>query len=182
MTASDDSSDISSGISTPSGEETNANNQRLVSELESLKKDYLYLRADFDNYKKSAIKERYDLMRYGSEPLIIQLLSLLDTFDQALSLEITPENIKGFQDGIKMIRTEFNNVLSRFGVVGIECAGLPFDPNLHEALGSEPTDKFPPGHICQVLKPAYKMHDRVIRPAQVVIAKAPPSGDDPVQE
>jgi molecular chaperone GrpE len=142
-------------------------------EVEQLKKDYLYLRADFDNYKKSAIKERSDLIRYGTEPLLQQLLVLLDTFDQALALEINSTNVDSFREGIEMLHSEFNNTLSKFGVKAIESEGVAFDPSIHEAITSEPTDAVPDGHISRVLKKAYKLHDRVIRPAQVVVATAP---------
>ena len=139
--------------------------------LDKLKKEYLYLRADFDNYKKSAIKERADLIKFGAEPLVHQLLTLIDTFDHALSLEITPESLDKFREGVQMIRTEFGQVLGRFGVEEVDSEGQQFDPNIHEALSSEPTDQFPPGHVSKVMKSAYKMHGKVIRPAQVVVAK-----------
>lgn len=146
--------------------------------LEKAKNDYLYLRADFDNFKKAAIKERSDLMKYGSERLITELLNVIDTFDQALSLEITPENTASFRQGIEMLRSEFSNVLERHGVRPIESKGQPFDPSIHEALSAEPTDKVKPGHITQEFKKAYKMHDKVIRPAQVVVAKEPEAPSD----
>lgn len=141
--------------------------------LEKANKDYLYLRADFDNFKRSAIKERSDLIKYGSERLITELLGTLDTFDQALAMDINPENLKSFTKGVELIRTELNNTLNRFGVSAMESLGEKFDPNVHEALSAEPSTEIPAGHISQVFKKAYKMHDKVIRPAQVVVAKEP---------
>ena len=131
------------------------------------------MRADFDNYKKAAIKERSDLMKYGSERLIVELLGVLDTFDQALNMELTAENADSFRKGMELLRTEFANLVERQGVVGVESLGEPFDPNIHEALSAEPTDEVKPGYISKVFKKAYKMHDKVIRPAQVVVAKEP---------
>lgn len=161
-------------------DESTTTDDALAAELQKAKNDYLYLRADFDNYKKSAIKERSDMMKYGSERLITELLNILDTFDQALGMEITPENAASFRQGIEMLRTEFNNVLERQGVRPIDSKGQPFDPLLHEALSTEPTDKMKPGYITQEFKKAYKMHDKVIRPAQVVVAKEPdaPAAND----
>ena len=140
-------------------------------ELEKIKKDYLYLRADFDNFKKAAIRERSELVKYGAERVVVDLLDLLDNFDRALALELTPENMGSFKEGLTLTRSAFQKMLSKFGVTAVESQGLPFDPNMHEALSSEETDKMPPGHITQEFKKAYKLHDKLIRPAQVVVAK-----------
>jgi molecular chaperone GrpE len=145
----------------------------LQAELDRAKKDYLYLRADFDNYKKSVIKERSDLLKYGSERVFRELLDVLDTFERALQTELTAESIQNYKEGISLTATELLKTLSRFGVTELPCEGLPFDPNVHEALSSEETDATAPGNITRVFKKAYKLHDRVIRPAQVVVAKAP---------
>jgi molecular chaperone GrpE len=153
---------------------------KMHAELEKAKNDYLYLRADFDNYKRSAIKERSDMVKYGCERLIVDLLNVLDTFDHALEMEITPENIGSFKEGVEMLRAEFQNTLGRHGVTALQAMGQPFDPNYHEALSSEPTSEIPAGHISKVFKNAYKLHDRLIRPAQVVVAmepKAPGAGE-----
>jgi molecular chaperone GrpE len=99
------------------------------------------------------------------------LLDVLDIFDRALGSEIKPENINGFVDGIRLTAEELRSVLSRFGVSGHDPVGERFDPLMHEALSSEETDRCPPGHITQVFRRSYRLHDRVIRPAQVVVAK-----------
>lgn len=144
---------------------------QLTAELEKAKNDYLYLRADFDNYRKSVIKERSDLIKYGSERLLLELLDLLDNFDRALSFEITAENLQSFKEGMDLTRKGFDKVLTKFGVTAIESEGKPFDPTIHEALSSEETDKVPAGHVFREFKKGYKLHDRLIRPAQVVVAK-----------
>lgn len=159
-----------------SGFDTGSDDSALKAELEKAKNDYLYLRADFDNYRKSVIKERADLIKYGSERLLLEIFDLLDNFDRALSLEVTPENLQSFKEGMDLTRKGFDKVLTKFGVTSVECEGKPFDPTLHEALSSEETDSVPAGHITQVFKKAYKLHDRLIRPAQVVVAKEPSKG------
>lgn len=145
----------------------------LKSELDQAKRDFLYLRADFDNYKKSVIKERSDLIKYGCERVFVEVLGVLDNFDRALELELSPDNLASFKEGLLLTANEFKKVLENFGVRGLESQGVAFDPNIHEALSSEETDALPPGHIFRVFKKAYKLHDRVIRPAQVVVAKEP---------
>lgn len=147
--------------------------ENLAEELAKAKNDYLYLRADFDNYRKSVIKERSDLMKYGSERIVSAVLEVLDNFERALQTELTPETIPVYKEGIELTKNELKNALSKFGVSEVQAEGAPFDPALHEALGSEETDKVPPGHIVRIFKKAYKLHDRVIRPAQVVVAKEP---------
>lgn len=146
-------------------------------QVEKLQNDYLYLKADFENYKKRVIKEKSDLSKYGSESLVIALLDLVDNFERALSLEIKPENVQSFADGIKMVSNEFKNVLTRFGVSEIPSLGVPFDPNFHEALGTEPTSEVPAGHITKVFSKPYKLHDRLVRPGRVVVASAPTKPD-----
>lgn len=138
---------------------------------EKIQNDMLYLKADFENYKKRMIKERSDVMKYGSENLIVALLDLLDNFERAMSMEITPENVKSFSEGINMISGEFKNVLNRFGVQEVKALGQTFDPAHHEAMGTEPTDEYKPGTVSKVFTKPYKLHDRLIRPGKVIIAQ-----------
>lgn len=152
--------------------------QELKAHIDKLQSDMLYLKADFENYKKRMIKERSDVMKYGSESLIVSLLDLLDNFERAMSIEITPENLQSFSDGVKMISSEFKNVLGRFGVTEVKALGENFDPSVHEAMGTEPTDEFKPGYISKVFTKPYKLHDRLIRPGKVVIAQEAPKKTD----
>lgn len=145
----------------------------LQQQVDKWKNDYLYLRAEFETYKRNAIKERSEISKYGSERLINDILTVADNFDRALSTKVTPETIEVYAQGVKMTAAELKSVLSRFGVNEIKCEGLPFDPNLHEALGAEESDTVAEGHILKVFRSAYKLHDRLVRPAQVIVAKAP---------
>lgn len=145
----------------------------LQQQVEKWKNDYLYLRAEFETYKRNAIKERSEISKYGSERLVSDILTVADNFDRALATKLTPETIEVYSQGVKMTASELKSVLSKFGVNEIKCEGLAFDPNLHEALGAEESDTVAEGHILRVFRSAYKLHDRVIRPAQVIVAKAP---------
>lgn len=144
----------------------------LQNQVTKLSNDYLYLRAEFDNYRKQAIKERADILKYGGERLAKDLLDTLDIFETALGTEISPENIQTFVTGIQMTAQQLRNTLQKNGIQELPAEGLPFDPVVHEALSSEPTDAMPPGHVARVFKKAYKYHDKTIRPAQVIVAKA----------
>ena len=147
----------------------------LKAQVEKYKNDYLYLRAEFDNYRRNVIKERADLIKYGSERLIVDVLGVLDNFERALETRPTPENLATYTKGIEMTQTELRNVLQKFGVAEVPAKGLPFDPAIHEALSSEETAEVQPGSISRVFKKPYKLHDKVIRPGQVVVAKEPVS-------
>lgn len=148
--------------------------EHLTQQVDKWKNDYLYLRAEFETYKRNAIKERAEISKFGCERLVNEVLSVVDNFDRALNTPLTSESLEVYSQGVKMTAAELKSVLSRFGVSELKCEGLPFDPNLHEALGAEESDVVPEGHILRVFRTAYKLHDRVIRPAQVIVAKAKP--------
>ena len=147
--------------------------EKLKAEAEKYKNEYLYLMADFENYKKQAIKERSQLIKFGSERLIVSLLEVMDNLERALQTEVTADNLDSFVDGVKMTRSELSKVLKNFGVEEVPSEGVAFDPNVHEALSSQQTEEVPEGHIVSAFKKAYKLHDRVVRPAQVVVATPP---------
>jgi molecular chaperone GrpE len=147
--------------------------KKLQEQSEKFKNDYLYLRAEFENYKRNAIKERSDLIKYGAERVINEVLNVADNFERALQTKVTAENLSTYIQGVEMTERELKSVLQRNGVSEVSSQGAPFDPNIMEALSSEPTAEVPPGHVFRVFKKAYKLHDKVIRPAQVVVAKKP---------
>lgn len=146
--------------------------KKLQEQAEKYKNDYLYLRAEFDNYRRHVIKERSDLTKYGAEYLVRDLLGVLDNFERALHVKATSENINTYVQGIQLTATELKNVLSKHGVTEVPSEGVAFDPNIHEALTSEPTDRMEPGFVLRCFQKAYKLHEKIIRPAQVVVAKA----------
>jgi len=151
----------------PGPDETTA---KMQEELTKAKNDYLYLLAEFDNYRKNAIKERSELIKYGSERFIRDFLGVFDNFELALESEVTAENIESFREGVQMIAGEIRSLLHRHGVEEMKAEGEPFDPSKHEALSGEPRVDMPPGHVANVFKKAYKMHDKLIRPAQVTVS------------
>jgi molecular chaperone GrpE len=163
----DSSENTKGNVENGSGQETQVSSD----ELAKAKNDYLYLRAEFENFKRNAIKERSDLLKYGSERLWVDLLNVLDNFERATAAKVSAENLENYVKGVEMTYQDFKNVLSKFGVTEIPAQGAAFDPSLHEALSSEETDEVPPGHISKVFKKPYKLHERVIRPGQVVVAK-----------
>ncbi len=160
---------------TPNDIETSVNSEveELKKALEKAKTDHLYLLAEFDNYRKNAIKERADLVKYGHERLSRDLIAVLDNFERALALDVNAENYAQFVSGIKMTAQELKSLLQKNGIEEIPSQDQPFNPVHHEALSSEPTDRLEPGMITQVFRKPYKIHDRILRPGQVVVASEP---------
>lgn len=138
---------------------------------ENFKNEYLYLRAEFENYKKNMIKERADLLKFGGDRLAYDLLNVLDIFDKAQSLEVTPDNFKSYIDGIQLTSLELKKTLEKHGIREIQSLGQNFDPNLHEALTHAPSQEHADNTVINVFKKGYKYHDRTLRHAQVVVAK-----------
>ena len=104
--------------------------------LEKLKSDYLYLRAEFDNYRKQAVKERSQVSKYGAERLARDLLNVIDILETAVNSEVNADNWETFKTGVEMTLKEFQQALQNNGIEGLDSVGVPFDPNLHEAVGS----------------------------------------------
>lgn len=147
--------------------------QKLQEQAEKFKNDFLYLRAEFENYKRNAVKERSDLLKYGGERFIRDLLEVVDNFERALQVTVAADSFATYKQGVEMTAQELKSLLQRHSVTEVPSQGAPFDPMIHEALGAEPTEQVAPGHVMRVFKKPYKFHDKVIRPGQVVVAKKP---------
>jgi len=136
-------------------------------------KELLYLRAEFENFKRQSIKERSDLLKYAGESMARDILNTLDVFEKALSQEITEENYKNFVEGISLTADQLSNDLKKHGIEEIDCKGKPFDPNTCEALSQIPSADVEEGHVIEVMRKGFKYRDKVLRYAQVVTATAP---------
>lgn len=134
------------------------------------KNDFLYLRAEFDTSRRNAIKERADLMKYGSERLINEILAVIDNFERALETKVTAENFQSYSKGVEMTAQEMKAALGRYGVTEVSSLGQAFDPAVHEAVGSDEHSDAPSGHIAKVLRKPYKLHDKLLRAGQVIVS------------
>ncbi len=131
--------------------------------------------ADLDNYKKRALRERQDAIKYANEGLIEKLLPIVDNFEAALTAANAPQggNVDSLRVGINMIYTQLKSFLSEAGVEEIDALNKPFDPNLHEAVSQIASAEAPEGQVLQQMRKGYRYRDRLIRPAMVVVAKKP---------
>jgi len=129
--------------------------------------------ADFDNFKKRAAREKQDAIRFANQGLIEKLIPVLDNFDMALAATqaAQPDANGSLQTGINMIWQQFKSALAEAGLEEIDATGQVFDPNLHEAISQKETADVPEGQVVQQLRKGYKLRDRLLRPASVVVAK-----------
>lgn len=141
--------------------------------LSKMRNDYLYLKAEFENFKKNNIKERSEILKYAGERIAFDLLVVLDIFDKALEAEVTKENWPAFVDGVKLTSKELKSTLEKHGVKEIESYKKDFDPRYHDAMTMVPTADASPNTIIEVFRKGYLIHDKVLRPSQVVVAKGP---------
>lgn len=146
--------------------------EQLASELEEARGRHLRLAADFDNFKRRARQEQLDTMRYAAAAVAERLLPVLDDADRALSH--APEGVdEGWLKGVRLTFQQLEDIMASVGVERIRAMGSPFDPKLHEAVGSEETSDQPEDTVVVELRPGYRMHDRVLRPALVKVARPP---------
>ena len=140
---------------------------RLVEEHDRLLRNA----AELENFKKRSQKEKEDARKFGNESLLKEFLPVADNLERALD-HADSADPKTVIDGVKLVQKLFETTLQRFGVQGFSAVGKLFDPNLHEALMQADSDQ-PPGTVVQEMAKGYKLHDRLVRPAAVVVAKAP---------
>lgn len=143
-------------------------------QAEAEKNKDLYLRAlaDLENYRKRAQREKEDAIRFANGNLLRDMIPVIDNLERAV------EHAKGDQDqglleGVQMTLEQFRKVLESFGVKAIESIGSPFDPNFHQAMGEMVSSEHPANSVAQELQKGYTLNDRLLRPAMVMIAKAP---------
>ena len=131
--------------------------------------------ADFDNFKKRAAREKQEAIKYANEGLLQKLVPVLDSLDMALAAAQTagPDAGQSLQAGVGMVCQQLKSVLAEAGLEELDAVGKPFDPNLHEALSQQETPDVPEGQVVQQLRKGYKLRDRLLRPASVVVAKQP---------
>jgi molecular chaperone GrpE len=146
--------------------------EELASQLEEANGRRLRLAADFENYKKRVRQEQLDTMRYAAATVAERLLPVLDDAERALSH--VPDGVdENWLKGVRLTFQKLQGVLNSVGVEKVDALGSPFDPKLHEAVGSEETAKHPEDTVVAELRPGYRMHDRVLRPALVRVARPP---------
>lgn len=125
-------------------------------------------KADFDNYQKRILRDMESERKYALTPLVKDLLPAIDNLERALAA-VKQDN--DLSRGIQLVRSSLLDALKRHAITRIEGEGQPFDPHLHQAVMQRPEPGAPGGMVLQVLQPGYQLHDRVLRPASVVVSQ-----------
>ncbi len=128
--------------------------------------------AEMDNFKKRLLREQEELRKYATESVLADLLPTLDNLDLALEHGRRVEACKDVVMGVDMTRKMFLDALKQHGLEAVGAAGEEFNPEIHEAVGEESTTDMQPGYVFSLLQRGYKLRERLLRPAKVVVSKS----------
>ena len=131
--------------------------------------------ADLENFKKRAARERIEAIQYANVALLQKLLPVLDNFEmaQAAAQNTKDPGASSVQAGVAMIQQQLRSALTEAGLEEVDATGKPFDPALHEAISQQETADVPEGQVVQQVRKGYRLRDRLLRPATVIVAKKP---------
>jgi molecular chaperone GrpE len=149
----------------------------LVAEYEDLLKRK---QADFENFRKRAQKEAQDFKKYANAEIVLDVLSMMDDFERAIESTESSKDFDALHEGILLVEKQIRSTLeSKYSVKAIDAVGKPFDPNVHDAIMMEESKQHEEDTVLEDFQKGYIMHDRVIRPSKVKVAKATsPAGSD----
>jgi molecular chaperone GrpE len=161
--------------------------EKLGRELEEAKSEaaankdrFVRTAADLDNLRRRQVKERQEALQYGHENLVKDLLNTVDNLERAVdhAKGSDAKDLVALLQGVELAQRELATVLGKHGVVVIEAEGVTFDPNVHEAVAQMEEGSVPPGNVARVYQKGYRLRDRLLRPARVVVAVAPTTKSD----
>lgn len=166
--------EIAAEETTPATETTEeATGDALASEVEKYKDMALRSRADLDNYRKRAAREKEESIRYANSSLIESLVPIFDNFELGLGAARTATDTAGIIMGLDMVRKQLEDFLRDQGVQVIDAQNAVFDPNLHDAVAQEASEEIPEGQVLRQVRKGFKLKDRLIRPASVIVSTGP---------
>jgi len=155
-----------------------ARGRDLMQKLKDEHEKMLRAAADLENFKKRAQKEKEEVQKFGSEKLLKDLLPVVDNLDRALEHATTASDFDSFKKGVLMIRKLFEDSLGKHGVKSFSAKGEVFDPTRHEAMSAAETTELPPNHVFAEVLRGYLLNERLVRPALVVVSRAPEKPPD----
>ena len=143
----------------------------------------LRVSAEFDNYKKRTIRESDEFRKFANEAMLKDLLHVVDNLERAIDSANDGSDANAcVVEGVGMTRDEILKIFSKYGVAPVEAIGKPFDPAYHQAIMQEETDAHPENTVMTEMQKGYLLHDRLLRPAMVVVAKAASPADESSQK
>jgi len=139
---------------------------------DEIKEQLLWTAAEFDNYKKRALKEKEEFLKFAQAGLLKEFLVVADNLERAVASVTGADGTMGtLKQGVELTLRQFQTILEKYGITKIKTKGEKFDPRAHEVMMQEETDQFPEETVIEELQSGYKLHDRILRPALVKIAK-----------
>ena len=151
--------------------------QRLTEKLQQTEDRVIRTMADFENYRRRAMKDRQELLLYAAERPLNEILPILDNLERAVA-HAGDGRAESILEGVQMTLNLFRQTLERMEVKAIGQVGEPFDPNCHEAMQKLPSAEIAANAILQVFQPGYRLRDRLIRPAKVIVSSGVPEATD----
>lgn len=148
----------------------------LEAALEAEKDRFMRLSAEFDNYRKRKQREIDEFRKFANETVFKQFLSVVDNLERAIASAETNKDVDSLLEGVKLTYREILKVFQDFNVKPVEAEKQSFDPNFHQAVTQKETNEVPENTVTDVLQTGYLLHDRLIRPAMVVVSKS--TGND----
>ncbi len=142
----------------------------LQEQLESQRDRYMRLMAEFDNYKRRTSREYERLIAGANERLMLEIIDVRENFQRALDAGLQNKEYDKFYEGMKLIFTKFDDVLGKNGLSVFAEPGEEFNPEVHDAMMKAPSEEFPEDHIAQIYEKGYKLNDRVIKHAKVIVS------------
>ena len=184
VSASDDVDSVMQNAETAPQEETAAADpvEELKKELETVKNKYLYLQAEYQNYRRRAAKDISDARVHAIEDTLVPFLTVSDYLSMAASAADKSDNIEAIRQGLQMIIAQFFKAFEDLGVQKFESVGKAFDPNLHEAVSNEPSDVVAEGDIIREWSGGFKIGEKLLRPARVVVSAGPEKAEEKQEE
>jgi molecular chaperone GrpE len=167
------------GDSTHSSRSTDSDDEALRAELAETRDRWIRLNADFENFRRRTLKEREEAYQFGHQALAKDLLPAVDNLERAIDAarKSGVGDLESLLQGLELVRRDLDSVLGKHGVTEVEALGQPFDPSVHEALAQLPDASVPPNTVVQVFQRGYRLRDRLLRPAQVLVSKAGNAGE-----
>jgi molecular chaperone GrpE len=140
-------------------------------ELQIYQDKYIRLAAEFENYKRRAQRDQSDAIRYANESLLKNLLSTLDNLERAIQCGKDAGASGSLLEGVELTHKQFLEIVGKLGVRQVSSTGNPFDPNMHQAVAQVESETAEPNTVVEEFQKGYFLHDRILRPAMVTVAK-----------
>lgn len=142
-------------------------------DLKGSQEQYLRTMADMDNLRKRTQRDKEELAKFANESLLRDILPVIDNLERAVEHAEQAESNDGLFEGVQMTLNQFSQLLDKFGVEPVDAIGQPFDPAYHQAMGQMESEEHPVNAVVQQMQKGYQLNKRLLRPAFVMLAKAP---------